>query len=827
MKKAKKEPEATTAVKYTENQEKFNTQFTNAVLHKKGSCFWGIGFGGTSNGASVSGGINGSNWDDRISLQDKFAIMWWGNLPQDQGYRSNIKSPEIAGRLQSTMQKLSKVNLEWVAYPNNPDLDDMNFMAQVIQLIVNIVYENSGFKYRLKEIFYDALRHGTAPATLDFLVRTRKVKLYKPEDTYTEKELKKFKENKQPILLDATILDKRDIVLTNQRFQDIVIDPTCRNIHGDVYYAGYYYKTSMIPYDRWKDIAKTRTGWDQTQVDLVKPWGQLADAAKTDTTWMQPPKNIQEDYVWEVEMRNYDKDLLIIRANDKFVYEAPLPNNDKKLNLFFFTPFKLPEYPYGIGLVDFLIPIVTAIEVITNNIADYAAYSSNPILMVAKNDYASFSKYYRKAQAGLMIPVSDIQRAVAPLKYLPLSMDVFQVLQALQRDAIIASQQDPSQLGVVQKNATATANIINKEITDAYVNFVLDNFIENLDLMGNQVLSLIHQFLTQKDVTQILNGKGEIEDVETERALMTEGRKIDIDWDGKKINIVETPGESHPLMVSDIFKKAKAKNKKGQEIVVSPNDFNVRLASESVEVLSKSLKMQKSKENFAALAQYMVDPADRAKTAEHPMPLINAVSFMEEFFETQGINKKHLLHRDIMLKQDIELAKEHNKEIFKLERPVPEAGMSDTHLRIQEEFLKSLEMQLEQKKKVMESHMQSQVEQIMPDVNGQIPENAPQIQPPDPKLISAIDRLQQVVDMLSEHIEIESMPAYDRTDSIIKGTQGSTVSPQAGGQGGNTMFGGVGNMGQGNTAMPNLPQQGGMPTPGMGNLGGLSNQIQQ
>jgi hypothetical protein len=761
------------ASKLSKNELRFNELFTNAVDKRGNSCFWGSAT---------------SNWEDRWDLQDKLAIMWFDMKDQSDGYSANVKSPEIAGRLQSIMQRLAKVNLGFVVKHKR---EDAKFAAQVAQIMVNNAFTAGGYKYRLNEVFYDALRHGTAAMLVDFVVRKRKVQIpVTKEELMTAEEKKKLKENSELPYREYTMVDKRDVVVNPKRINELYFDPNARNIHGDDYYCSYYFDAVSVSHERFLKLYKNRRGYKD--VDKVKKAGEKQDERYEDVT-LEVPSDNEGDYVHIVKMWDYDNDRYMERANDVFIKECPLPYNHKKLNVVLLTPFKLPEQLYGISLIDLLLPVVTQIEQLQNAIHDYVSYTTNPVLMVEKSMYNEFARHYRSVQPGLLLPVSDTSRAVAPLKYSPLSMDVFQALSSLQRDAVIASQHDPSQLGVIMKNSTATANVINKEVTDAYVNFVLENFIEGLNTVAKMVLALQYQFLTEDEVIERLNGKMEKESTAEPRKLRLDNMEVDIDWDEKTVNLIDKPGAAS-------FLELNSKLFETEGGYITPDDLDVELTAESVEILSKALRIQQSKENFAQLAQYMVDPNDRQKVAAHPMPLINGVSFMEEHFEINSINKKHLLNRERQLSEDIKEAEEQNRAMVNLEKPIPEPGRSREHIKVHEQLISSVSVMIDNLKQGIQEAMQNPM--AMQDTSS----------------MEQLQKLSQVLQIAIDHIGIDASPVWTSPDQV----QQQGISQQTpGGMGGNTAFGGVGNMGGGNPAMPNPIGGAGMQG-GPGQMGGLT-----
>lgn len=813
-----------TPTKLSETERSFNDLFTNAVQHRRTSCFHDTGY---------FGGSGGGNWENRWDLQEKFAISWYNVLDQSQGYRSNVKSPEISGRLQSTMQKLAKLELGFIARPKR---EEAKFAAQVAQILIDDVFVKAKAKFRLAEAMYGAITHGSYPVTIDFITKERPVKRAIVDyDLMTDEERKKVEKEPGYIPYRSVTERSKKIVIQPRRLQEIWFDPSARVVHGDLYYAGYYFTATMMPKKRFDKTLAKRSGYKNC--DKVRPLGELADANDS-SSWFRPPRNMQEDYVYIVEMQGYDDDTYMVRANDQFVYEGPLPYNHKKLNVVMFSPFKLSYQIYGIGMVDFMIPIVTQIELLQNAIYDYVFYTSNPMLLVEKSTYNAFSRHYKQARPGLLLPVMNVNQAVQPLKFMPLSMDVFQALQSLQRDAIIASQQDPSQLGVVQKNATATANIINKEVLDAYVNYILENFKEALDEIGSQALSLVHQYYTNKDVNRIVNGDKKEDKGEAEYSkIMITDKKIDIDWEKQSVMISNAPGEESFIELRpEIFK---SKDKKGKTIYINPDeDIQVTLSSETLQIMSEALEIQTAKENLGQLSGYFVDPADRQKVAQHPAPWINGPAYLEWYANKSKLPKNILIKKTEIEEQDKQRAIEQNNQMFKGEFALPQAGESDAHLEPHLALKQSLQQILEKDKKTVQTAVDEftnkvneaqQAVQMNPTQQMDIPQQ-PDI---DKKLMDKIEKYTQIIDMLDQHIEIDSQPAYMRTDSVLNGgyQQPQAPMPQGGGmpggQGGATMMGGMGNMGGGNLPMPNMPGAAGYTQGGPGQLGGPANMMSQ
>lgn len=824
----------------TTNEKLFNDLLQEAMDNRQSSCFWLK----SVSSDSENNGSTGGNWETQWDVQDNYAIMLFDEISQEEGYRANIKSPEIAGRLQSSMQKIAKINWGFSARALK---DEARFQAQVADLLINNAFRKGKFKTVIKDAIFDALRHGSAPIIADFIWQTRDVTYpVTKADKMTDEEKTKFKTDKEIPKRKVKILDIRDVNLFNPRIQEIYVDPSARNMQGENYPAEYYFRVVMMPFRKFQRIYKNKPGYKN--VDQVKPVSAFEEQVD-DKSWFKPPKSITGDYVWLVEMRHFGDDLFMVRANNEWIKESELPNMDKKLNMVMLTPFKLPEQFYGIGLVDFLIPIVSAIEMLQNAVNDYVMYNANPAMIVEQSVYNEFSRHYRNARPGLMIPVKDINRAVAPLKYLPLSTDVFQVMASLQRDAVIASQQDPSQLGVVQKNATATANVINKEVTEAYINFVIDNITDDLNILAELVFSQIWQHLTEKDLYEVLDDEMNPKKVSEHRSIPIYGKKVTItpedkgepDESGKydpdnfkprSLEVVDEPGFTDYITIEpDLWKSM---NAKGKEVIIRPQDLCIELTAESKEVMSKALRMQKSRENLAIIAPYMVDPNNRQSVAKHPMPLVNAVTYIEEFFEDNNISKRHLLNRPDMEKQDIQYAKDQNQAIMKQEFAYAEAGMSKKHVEVHVQFLQVLQKILKQKEDEVAAlpMQQSPLLAGLPtDQPMQMPAPQPQVDPAVAQ--QTVETLKSVVQDLTDHVKTDSLPVTSGADNAIAQTAPLLMPPQMmmpqgmpqpgqGGMGGASMFGGMGNMGGGTPPMPNLPGAEGMTQGGGGQMGGIA-----
>lgn len=743
-----KSQESTGAQELTESQLMFNEQLQRAVDAYQTGCFWDDG-----------------PWADRWEIQRKFAYYYYSDISQSDGYRANVKSPEIVGRIQGTLQKMNKFNLQFVVRPKNKRA---KFSADITQILLNQLFASRQFSYRLRDAYQDAVTNGTAILGVDWVTKKREVEIFKSNpDQMTEEELEKYKKDGIVPTVKVILVEDDGIRLTNHRLENVLFDPSAQSVNTGENRAGYAFVTQILTEKRFKSLYKGKMYKD---VDKVKP-NRIDMTEEGDTrgrdTFLAEPSDYNGEYIEVVKMYDYDDDKYMIRANGVFIYEGPLPYNDKDIPLATLRAYKAPYQLYGIGLPDLLIPIVTQIELISNAVYDYIMYTTNPMYLVQKQDYGDVTRALETSNGapGSAIPVSDINRGLAPIKFPTLSVDVFQALGILQKDAVIASQQDPTQLGVIQKNATATANILNKEITEAYVMAMVENFKEDLESVAKMVVSRMHQFMTEKDVNKLINGSSAQEELEEtlqnaeNYEVPVEDKGVEIDWDEREILVWDEPGEvSFVPIKEDIFKY---EDKEGNLIEVSPNDFDIELSVESVQVISRALEKQEAAEELAQLSPFMVDTTDPAKVAQHPMPLVDAVSLMEEVFEKKGWDKKHLIQYNLLEQDSIARAKAQNYEAFKGERPIGHPGESREHINIHVQFNKE---------------MQRRFEVMKEDITFMLAQG---LNPPG-NYKQEFDLLKESIAIISEHIAEDSIPAYAEPMQSVQKGMAMTQPPQQG-----------------------------------------------
>jgi len=153
--------------------KKVRDDFASAKTSRQNSCYWDTGSGGTVNDAA---GASGGDWMLRWDVQEKMYLMWF-EKPSRDDFESNVKSPMVAGRIDSTVNKLRKVDLRFSVRPQDSDDSEDVRKAKIVQELVNELFSKGKFKHRLTLWFKDALIHGVAFLQIYYLKKRREVEI--------------------------------------------------------------------------------------------------------------------------------------------------------------------------------------------------------------------------------------------------------------------------------------------------------------------------------------------------------------------------------------------------------------------------------------------------------------------------------------------------------------------------------------------------------------------------------------------------------------------------------------------------------------------------
>jgi hypothetical protein len=761
----------------TEGQLKWEDNLNRAVEYRKVGCF-----------------INDGDWEDQWELQKEYALPRAQDLFEDN-YRSNVKSPEILGRIQSSMHKLAAMNLEFVIRPKN---SAAKLAAKVDELIVNHFFSQQGYRNVIRDSMYTGVVHGSAPIGVEWIKRTRKVQQVLRDPELMDEAQKKKVQKGELVYVEVELTDVNAPVLINYPLENVYLDPAARNMQGAIFNCGFAFATELIPYETFKSLYTNKEGYQDVDkvVPITKDFVSQEGAQANPGRFLYPPVDDSGSYVYLIKGWDYYKDEYKVRANDVFIKESPLPYADKKIPIEIIKPYTLPNQIYGVGMVDLLIPSVYQLELIQNAFYDWIIYTTNPVLLVRSDDYGDFSRKYEvvNGEPGSLLPVSDPSGSVVPLKYPGLGIDVLSGIQMLQKDAILASQHDPNQLGVLRKDATATANIINKEVAEAFANFILQNFSSGFENIAAMLISRIHEFMTWPKVSKIINGELEGEPFE----VAIPGKYVDIDWDERIIKIEDNPER---VTVVEITKELYEyqDEETGETIQVSLNDYEISLSAESKQIISRALEQQRLMDSLKVMMPYAVNPSDTMRAQQNPMPLFNAVEIADQFIDVMGLSPKILLNQSENERKDIQRAEDQNAQMYEGKRATPKAGESATHVQVHTQFMQMLINEMENMKVDIQSSIEAGME-VTPEQKQEY------------------DRIKQILPLLSEHINFDTTLVIEEAQVASKAGE-MTSQPQEVQVPGTGMGQQMTQSGMGaDSAMPNMPQQQGYTQGGAGPL---------
>ena len=574
-----------------------HSDYTSAKNARQNNCYWGA--------PSSSG-----NWEPRWDLQEK-VDLGWSEPPKQDEFESNVKSPMTSGRIESTMHKLRKLNIQFTTRPDDVRDPKDKRKARVVQELLNNLFERREYKSRMTTWFKDALVHGSAFMHIYYLRKKRKVQMPKVDTkAMTDEEKDKMKSG-QKIYSEEWIYDYDDIAFEPVKIQEIYVDPSARNFAGTSYEAQWVIRRMLPSLSQFKAMYSADP--DAKNVNKVRP---VSYYIGEETEFFTPPTDIDnDDYVELLHYYNKAEDRYIVVANDVVIKDMPLPYRHKQLPFVKIDAYEVEHQFYGQGIPDKLFNIQSEEEILKNLVYDRLHITANPIVKVKKSIYGEFSKAYQKAEPGLMVPVNQ-QDDVMPMEYQSMNFDMFRGLEGLDRDAVLATQIDPIQMGVNQKYVSATTSMLTKEQMDTYIASLIDTWTESLNNAAKQCISLMSQFYTVPRVEAA--GK---------TAQNRQIRLPDIEINPKTLEVKESRGKYTYLEIKPDFFNING-------------DWSVEVMSESVEVQSRAIEMQKAQAALAQLAPFFVDPNNAQSAAMNPVGWVDGPKAVEWYMETNSIPKE-------------------------------------------------------------------------------------------------------------------------------------------------------------------------------------------
>ena len=715
------------------------------------NCYWGA--------PSTSG-----DWTSRWDLQEKTEIGW-ARAPKQDEFESNVKSPMSAGRVEATMHKLRKLDLRFVVRPSDTKDPKDKRKGRVVQELLNNLFERRDFKDSLTTWYHDSLVHGSAFVHVYYLRKKRKVQMPKVDVKSMSDEEKEKVKNKEKVYETEWIYDYDDIALEPIKIQEVFTDPSARNLHGTSYEAQYIIRRMLPSLAQFKAMFSNDP--DAKNVNKVRP---VSHYIGEQVEFFEPPTDVNnDDYVELLHYYNKAEDRYVVVANDVLIKDTPLPYRHKQLPIVKIDTYEVLHQFYGAGIPDRLMNIQSEEEILKNLVYDRLHITANPILKVRKSIYGEFSKAYQTAQPGLMVPVNQ-QDDVQALEYQTMSFDMFRGIDALNRDAVLATQIDPIQMGVNQKYVSATTSMLTKEQMDSYISALIDTWTEPLNIVAKQCVSLMSQFYTIPRIEDA--GKS---------ARSRQLRIADIEINPNTLEVVEKRGKYTYLEIKPDFFNIHG-------------DWDIEIAPESVEVQSKAIEMQKSQASLAQLAPFMIDPNNPQSAMGNPMGWIDGPKTISWYLETNGI--PHELMAVTQEDEDIsiERAEAQGKAILGGENIPGIPGEPEVHKKVHVEQLKLVNKE--------KGKLEKEFEQLPPEMVQMALNTEQGMQ---------LQELMEIAGRFAEHLMDDDQPKVMETPTAVNKVQPQQpqvpmppgLTPAGGGQppmpaGGNQQSG----------MAPGMPEQG-------------------
>jgi hypothetical protein len=166
------------------------------------------------------------------------------------------------------------------------------------------------------------------------------------------------------------------------------------------------------------------------------------------------------------------------------------------------------------------------------------------------------------------------------------------------------------------------------------------------------------------------------------------------------------------------------------------------------------------------------------------MPMIDAIKLFQEYFYKESLPEDLLLQKSRNNKQSIKLAEQHVMGLLTNQLVHATPGQKPEHLEYEYQVIDALVFQRNEKDEEIKKDLEKQANELMRQyqkATQSVPPYNPmtgqpvQIPMPEPKpnerLVSEIDKLNEALQRLMDHVVIESMPASMRTSRIMQTRQ--------------------------------------------------------
>jgi len=723
---------------------------------RQASCYWTAKTNIDAEGDTTT--ASGGDWMEYWDRQTKMFLRWYQEPSSDE-YKSNVKSPATMARILAIMHKIKKFDLKWEVYPESED--DVN-AAKIWKLLLDNVYTQSNMKEDITSWVQDTLTHGSAFGRLKYLkyeVETSYPKINKLQG----KEKKDTKEGKIVWQEPSKEIRFKGPILETIPIEEIYPDPNARTIHGHTYRARYIIHRKVVHIDDFRNEYKDKPS--SMNIDKVKALSHYREHCE-DNPFFEVPHDIQKDnsvqlLIFESEL--YDQYSVI--ANDILVEHHPMMFH-KEVSVHKMDGMEVPHQFYKMGIPDMLRNTQAAEEILINLAYDYIYRTLDNTVLVDDSIYGEYTDAAMRADSKY-IPVNTtmdgkpLASKVMQLSMQPIGFDLFKLLDITKQDETIATQIDPSQMNMQMVQRTATATLQQQQLMDTLLNSFLESFKVAMTRVGRQLMLMLMDVLSVSEVKEIANEEEE----ESYYNIRLEGKKV-VETDGA-LDIVDDADNPYSF-----FKVTK-------EHLTTTSDVDVRISPESLDSMSKALRIQKMQEAYAQMMENAVDPDNDAQIEQHPAPLYDAIELAQQYTQELGYSDKLLLKPKHNKKQEILEAKDDVVRIFAGQDVIGVPGRSKEHKLYQSKVLQLVNKKVDELNDMIETDLEeqqatSEEDAMMMQVFGmQSPE--PQV---DQDLELEFDDWLAIQKSLAYHLEVDNMPPNAAEEAALMGAEESMAGSQ-------------------------------------------------
>lgn len=712
----------------------------------------------TDKSASSTGGDWNAYWD----LCDKIKLMW-AEYAAFFNAQSNIKSPMSAGRIKAFLNKIKKLNFAYEAFPNN---DDDRNAAKVASKLLNYIWKNSDSKNQFLLAADDAATYGNGFFREQYIVEKKMLSFARTNDL-SEDELKEMQDNNKIFFSDPVekvVTESPEMLFVPIR--ELFWDPVARTDHGPIYAARDVVWRRVMPVDTAKELLRNMYG--TKNIDKIKATSQYVMDSSVEPFFETPKDTVGGEYVEWLEYENHVKDQYRIVVNDIPVLDQPLPLNHKELTFHKLDYDKVTGQFYHRGIPAQLANIQGGTEILSNLMTDYTYRAIKTKWMVGSSIAGEVDEDAMSDDSNIIIVDDslgvDIRTKVQQITMAPIQYDVFRLIDIYERQATIATGIDPSQMSVMPAGKTATATLQNKEQIEATISGVIENFVEGgLKSGGRQRWANVRQQWKLPKISKII---GDADEEDMPRTIRLDNIEIKLEDKTKELTLKPSEKDYSFFDVSGYLD--------------TKEELDIMIRPDSLEIESKALKEQVTRQNVAQLAPFMADPRNQQQMQMHPYPYINGPKWFQKHAAELRIDNDELIQPEVNDEIAIKSADDDVTRILNGENVPGTPGVSEAHRRREAQVAMAIQAKLQELQTEIDQEMQEILAMAQPQMDemGQpIPMPAPQ---PDPKKQEQLKKITDTHMRLLRHLSADNLPIGVMED--VAATPQGPAPQQGGGQ---------------------------------------------